>query len=99
MGCTGRGTPFEEDGDEQLPIVDAEDVTATAELGPVMLKVKLTAQAHTALVSTAKIAGHSRTDTVNRALQILAFIEERKAAGWDLGFSREPGEFRPYKID
>jgi hypothetical protein len=46
--------------------------------------VNLVPDAHGALLEAAKITGDTRTDTVNRALQLYAFIEARKSEGWEL---------------
>lgn len=40
--------------------------------------------AETALTESAEITGHSRTDVINRAVQMYAFLVKERAAGKDV---------------
>lgn len=103
MGCTGQGTPIEEDGmepEEGMPLADelpAGEEVQPAPDGLTKLTVNLVPAAYVSLLETAKITGDTRTDTVNRALQLYAFLEARKAEGWLPALMRD-GAIRTFDL-
>ncbi len=62
------------------------------------LTVNLIPDAMTALGDAAARDGNTRTDTVNRALQMYEFITNQMADGWELALHRN-GEIRVYKAE
>ena len=71
----------------QFAVEDPEDAVeelAVAPGGLVKLTVNLVPTVYTALVESAKAAGDTRTDTVNRALHLYEVISRFQAQGWDI---------------
>lgn len=58
------------------------------------LTVNLTDRAADALRATALLTGDNKTDTVNRALSVYAYMEELRAAGGSLLVRDAAGEIR-----
>jgi acyl-CoA reductase-like NAD-dependent aldehyde dehydrogenase len=56
------------------------------------LTVNLTERAHAALVASAKLTGHTKTDTCNRALIINQWLEELTHNGGSVYVEEKPGE-------
>jgi hypothetical protein len=62
--------------------------------GPTKITVNLLRAAHGALEAATALTGDTRTDTINRALQLYAFFQERKHAGDTLVLLGEDGQQR-----
>lgn len=57
-----------------------------------VLAVQLVPLAVAALVELRALTGHSRTDVVNRALQVYALVERERAAGRDVAVLDADGD-------
>jgi hypothetical protein len=69
-----------------------EDMSQREEATPLeRVTVNLTARASTALELVTKLTGDSKTDTINRALQVYALIEQVTAKGGSI-YIREAGD-------
>lgn len=58
--------------------------TPEADVGNVRRTFELIPKAEEALAAAVGLTGHTRTDTVNRALQLYAFLVEHRAEGNEL---------------
>ncbi|MFG2078273.1 hypothetical protein [Nonomuraea maritima] len=56
------------------------------------LTVNLVQRGAEALVKASELTGHTKTDTVNRALQVYAYLEEVRAQGGEVLIRRTGGE-------
>lgn len=63
----------------------------------VRLTVNLIPRAYTAMVLASEITGDSRTDTINRAVQLYAYVEHVISNGGEL-LVRENGELSVVKM-
>lgn len=63
---------------EAAPRDEQQEVAA----GLVKLTVNLVPEAYGALLEASKVTGDTRTDVVNRALSLYAFVEARRSEGW-----------------
>ena len=67
--------------------------TTTAE----RVTVNLSARSSAALETAAGLSGDTKTDTINRAIQVYAYLEEIASRGGEL-FVREPDEQSPVRL-
>ncbi len=73
----------------QRPLMAEEPEDAAAQSaeqpgGLTKLVVNLVPDAYASLHAAATLTDATPTDTVNQALQLYAYVEEQKAAGWQL---------------
>jgi len=64
----------------------------------VRLTVNLIPRAHAAMLLAAQITGDSRTDTVNRALQLYAFAEHVLSQGGEILIRDKDGDMQIVKL-
>lgn len=64
----------------------------------IRLTVNLVPRAHAAMLLAAQITGYSRTDTVNRALQLYAFAENEMSRGGEILIRSKNGETQLIKF-
>jgi hypothetical protein len=74
-------------------------MTTTASEPAERLTVNLTARSSRALQSASSLTGDTRTDTVNRALQVYAFIQQAAAEGATFLVSRPGGATEPVRLE
>ncbi|MEV6013390.1 hypothetical protein AB0M29_42395 [Streptomyces sp. NPDC051976] len=67
--------------------------TTTAE----RVTVNLSARSSAALETASGLSGDTKTDTINRAIQVYAYLEEMASRGGEL-YVQEPGEASPVRL-